>query len=141
MGNKELRDRFKQFFEQYDRREKELLEQQRDREQEVQVFEKRLAERAQLYQQEATRENAAKRENEVLSNTEQALRGQLQTYSNKFNHFQDALSKSDKVLGQYKRQRNKMQRRLEVLEKENTELRNKNERRINSVSKERNTAI
>merc|ERR1711870_45572 len=46
--NKELRDRFKQFFEQYDTREKE-----------------------------------------ELSKTEQVLRGQLQTYSSKFNHFQD----------------------------------------------------
>lgn len=139
--NKELRDRFKQFFEQYDRREKELLEQQRDREQEVQVFEKRLAEQAQLYQQEATRENAAKRENEVLSNTEQALRGQLQTYSNKFNHFQDALSKSDKVLGQYKRQRNKMQRRVEVLEKENQELRLRNDKRVGVLIKDRDSLL
>merc|ERR1739845_280194 len=90
---------------------------------------------------EATRETAAQRENDELLNTEQTLRGQLQTYSNKFNHFQDALGKSDKVLGQYKRQRNKMQRRLEVLEKENLELRNKNERRIVTLNKERDSIL
>jgi len=139
--NEELRNRFKQFFEQYDKREKELVEQQKTREVEVQKFEVKLAEQARLYRQEATREQAAQQENDELVNTEQVLRGQLQTYSNKFNHFQDALSKSDKVLGQYKRQRNKMQRRLEVLEKENTELRSKNERRINQVSKDCRTAL
>lgn len=139
--NKDLRDRFKQFFEQYDRREKELLEQQKDREQEVQRFETRLVEQAQLYRQQAARENAAQLENEELSKTEQVLRGQLQEYSNKFNHFQDALSKSDKVLGQYKRQRNKMQRRVEVLEKENNELRMRNERRITAVTKDRDSSL
>lgn len=139
--NEELRNRFKQFFEQYDRREKELLEQQRNRELEVQVFELRLAEQAQLYRQEAARETAAQRENEELSNTEQVLRGQLQTYSNKFNHFQDALSKSDKVLGQYKRQRNRMQRRVEVLEKENSELRTRNDRRVTTLTKDRDVLL
>lgn len=117
------------------------MEQQKTREVEVQAFEKKLSDQAQLYRHEATREATAKHENDELVSTEQALRGQLQTYSTKFNHFQDALSKSDKVLGQYKRQRNKMQRRVEVLEKENTELRSKNDRRINIVSKDRNTAL
>merc|ERR1719221_1467732 len=107
----------------------------RSRETEVQAFEIRLAEQAQLYRQEAARENVAQRENEELSKTEQVLRGQLQTYSSKFNYFQDALSKSDKVLGQYKRQRNKMQRRVEVLEKENQELKLRNEKRVAGVTK------
>merc|ERR1712232_945661 len=76
-----------------------------------------------------------------LVSADQALRGQLQTYSSKFNQFQDSLSKSDKVLGQYKRQRNKMQRRVEILEKENTELRSRNERRLVSVTKEREVTL
>jgi len=139
--NEDLRNRFKQFFEQYDSREKELREQQGAREQEVQLFENRLAEQAQLYRIEAAKEAQAQRENEDLMSTDQALRGQLQTYSSKFNHFQDALSKSDKVLGQYKRQRNKMQRKVEGLEKENAELRNRNERRIGTVSKERDALL
>jgi hypothetical protein len=139
--NEDLRSHFKSFFEQYDKREKDLVEQQKVREVEVGSFERKLSEQAQLYRQEATREATAKHENDELVSTETALRGQLQTYSTKFNHFQDALSKSDKVLGQYKRQRNKMQRRVEVLEKENVELRSKNERRINIVSKDRNTAL
>mmetsp|Transcript_105450 Transcript_105450/g.319994 ORF Transcript_105450/g.319994 Transcript_105450/m.319994 type:complete len:356 (+) Transcript_105450:150-1217(+) len=139
--NEELRNKFKQFFEQYDNREKELVEQQKVREVEVHAFERRLAEQAQLYRQQAARETTAQREHEELSTTEQALRGQLQTYSNKFNHFQDALSKSDKVLGQYKRQRNKMQRRVEVLEKENQELRTRNDRRIATATKDRDASL
>lgn len=139
--NEELRNRFKQFFEQYDKREKELIEQQRARELEVQTFELRLAEQAQLYRQEAAKEAAAQRENEELTNTEQVLRGQLQTYSNKFSHFQDALSKSDKVLGQYKRQRNTLQRRVEVLTKENAELRARNGKRLGAVTKDRDSLL
>jgi len=65
----------------------------------------------------------------------------LQTYSSKFNHFQDALSKSDKVLGQYKRQRNKMQRRVEVLGKENAELRARNDKRVSALTKDRDSLL
>merc|ERR1712032_1432737 len=105
------------------------------------VFEMNFAEQAQLYRNEAAKEAAAARENEELNNTEEVLRGQQQTYSNKFSHFKDALSKSDKVLGQYKRQRNKMQRRVEVLEKENAELRTRSERRIGAISKEKEAIL
>lgn len=135
--NEDLRNRFKIFFEQYDKREKELMEQQRAREVEVQFFEMRLQEQAALYRQEAAKEAAAQREHEELTSTDQVLRGQLQTYSNKFSHFQDALKKSDTVLGQYKRQKNKMQRRVEVVEKENAELRSRNDRRSGTLCKER----
>jgi len=138
--NEDLRGKFKLFFEQYDKREGELVEQQKARELEVQMFELRLAEQAQLYRQESTREQVAKKENDELKEAEQALRSQLQTYSNKFNHFQDALSKSNKVLGQYKRQRNKMQRRLETLEKENKEMRIRSDRKATNVTKDRDVA-
>merc|ERR1712232_865969 len=72
-----------------------------------------------------------------LVQAEASLRSQLQTYTAKFNQFQDSLSKSDKVLGQYKRQRNKMERRVETLEKENVELRSKNERKLTTLIKEK----
>jgi len=137
--NEELREQFKKFFEQYDKREKERLEQQKHRELEVQILEPKLAEQTNLFRMEAAKEVTAKRENEELIKTEQVLREQLATYSNKFNHFQEALSKSDKVLGQYKRQRNKMLRRVELLEKENTEIKNKNERRTTQVLKEKDS--
>lgn len=137
--NEDLRSRFKQFFEQYDKREKELVEQQKDHEAEVKSFASKLAEHGQLYRQEAQREAVAQRENAELNSQEEVLRGQLSTYSSKFNHFQEALNKSDKVLGQYKRQRNKMQRRVELLEKENKELMQKNERKLVSSAKEQET--
>eukprot|EP00928_Gymnodinium_smaydae_P054577 TRINITY_DN38323_c0_g1_i1.p1 TRINITY_DN38323_c0_g1~~TRINITY_DN38323_c0_g1_i1.p1 ORF type:complete len:391 (-),score=116.54 TRINITY_DN38323_c0_g1_i1:79-1176(-) len=139
--NEELRSKFKKFFEEYDTREKERMEQQQVRDLEVQKFEVRLAEQAQLYRAQATKEAVATRENDELTSTEKALREQLQTYSTKFNHFQDSLSKSDKVLGQYKRQRNKMQRRVELLEKENVELKSKNDRKMQMLSKERESML
>lgn len=141
LENEVLRNKFKDFFEKYDTREKELVEQQKTREVDVRVFEKKLSEHAQIYRQEAEREQRAKAENEQLTSAEQALRSQLQTYTNKFQNFQDALGKSDKVLSQYKRQKGKMQRRAEVLEKENGELRVRNERKNLQVTKERDTLL
>jgi len=139
--NEELRINFKKFFERYDGREKELLEQQKQREAEVVALNAKLEEHALLYKQEATREAVAQRESDELESAETVLRGQLQTYSNKFNNFQDALSKSDKVLGQYKRQKNKMQRRVEVLEKENQELQARSEKRLLTIIKDRDALL
>lgn len=139
--NEELRSSFKKFFEKYDGREKELLEQQKGREVEVVDLNKKLEEQANIYKQEATREAVAQRENQELLNTESVLRGQLQTYSNKFSNFQDALSKSDKVLGQYKRQKSKMQRRVDVLEKENHELKTRNEKRLTTLTRDRDQLL
>lgn len=139
--NEELRSRFKQFFERYDKREKELLEQQKQHEEEIKVFEGKLSEQVQLYRREASREATAKRENEALVETDKVLRTQLKTYSDKFSQFQEALSKSDKVFGQYNRQRNKMQRRVETLEKENAELRPRNEKRLAVATRERDNLL
>lgn len=139
--NEELRTSFKKFFERYDGREKELAEQQKDREAEVVELNKKLEDQAATYKQEATREAVAQRENQELLGAESVLRNQLQTYSSKFSNFQDALSKSDKVLGQYKRQKNKMQRRVEVVEKENAELRARSDKRLATLTKDRDVLL
>eukprot|EP00933_Yihiella_yeosuensis_P080564 TRINITY_DN94012_c0_g1_i1.p1 TRINITY_DN94012_c0_g1~~TRINITY_DN94012_c0_g1_i1.p1 ORF type:complete len:376 (-),score=93.22 TRINITY_DN94012_c0_g1_i1:186-1313(-) len=141
LENEVLRNQFKDFFEKYDRREKELVEQQKDRDVEVEEFEANLTMKAKLYKEEALRERQAQLENDDLSQAEQQLRSQLSTYGNKFQHFQDALSKSDKVLGQYKRQKGKMQQRIVALEKENTELRGRNEKGIAKVTKDRDNVL
>lgn len=135
--NEDLRSRLKAFFEKYDSREKERGEQQQVRESEVQAFEVRLTEQAQIYRAQMTKEATAKHENDELTGTDKALREQLSTYSAKFNNFQDSLNRSDKVLGQYKRQKNKMQRRIDGLEKENVELKSKNERKLTTLNRER----
>lgn len=137
--NEELRNSFKKFFERYDGREKELLDEQKRRETDVAGLNKALEEQAAVYKEAATREAVAQRENEELVNAENVLRGQLQTYSSKFSNFQDALSKSDKVLSQYKRQKNKMQRRAELLEKENQDLRARAEKRLTTLTRDRQT--
>merc|ERR1711937_491025 len=108
---------------------------------EVKDFEAKLAEHAQLYRQEAQREREAQAENDQLVANEEALRSQLQTYTAKFSSFKDALSRSDKVLGQYKRQRSKMQVRLESLQKENREMGTKNSRKMAQLTKERDNAL
>jgi regulator of replication initiation timing len=139
--NEDLRSRFKQFFEQYDRREKELLEQQKTGAAETEAFEKKYADQHYLWRQATHREQMAQQDNEELLATEKALRDQLQTYTGKFNQFQDALSKSEKVLGQYKRQRNKIQRRVEGLVKENAELRARNDKKNQAAKRELEAAL
>lgn len=135
--NEDLRSRFKKFFEQYDAREKDRLEHQQTRELEVKVLESKLTETVQVYRQEATKEALATRENEELVQADQSLRSQLQTYTTKYSQFQGSLQRSDKVLGQYQRQRNKLERRVETLEKENVELRLRNERKLATLVKEK----
>lgn len=139
--NEELRSKFKQFFERYDKREKELNEEQKRHEEEAKELEGKLTEQVQTYRTEAHREATAQRENDVLTESENALRAQLQAYSSKFGQFQDALTKSDKVFAQYKRRRNKMERRVETLLKENAELRNKNDKKITATKKDRDQLL
>jgi len=139
--NELLRSRLKQFFEQYDRRDKEVLAQQQAGEAESRVLEMRLNEQDRYCRPEFAREEAAMRENEELLGTEQILKEQLETYSSKLVQFEGHLGKSDKVLSQYKRHKNKMQRRKETLTKENDELRTRNERRIRTATKEHDDAL
>lgn len=127
--NDELRAKFKKFLEQYEEREKELIEQQKRRELETQMVGLRLSEQEQLYKQEATRLSAQTAEYETLSNSETILQQQLKTYGDKFSQFQDTLSKSNKVFEKYKRERNRLQRKVETLEKENVTLKEKNEKK------------
>lgn len=139
--NEELRSSFKKFFERYDGREKEMLEQQQGREAEVIELNKQLEDMAVQYKKEATREAYAERDHQELCQGETQLRNELQVYSNKFSNFQDALSKSDKVLGQYKRQRNKMERRVQQLETENRELRTRSDKRSVALTKDRDQMV
>merc|ERR1712183_395642 len=79
--------------------------------------------------------------NEDLLEADKVLREQLSTYTAKFNQFQEALSKSDKVLGQYKRQRTKMEGRVQTLEKENAALRLKSEKKKVKLTRDRDKAL
>eukprot|EP00931_Biecheleriopsis_adriatica_P021533 TRINITY_DN14063_c0_g1_i1.p1 TRINITY_DN14063_c0_g1~~TRINITY_DN14063_c0_g1_i1.p1 ORF type:complete len:375 (-),score=128.51 TRINITY_DN14063_c0_g1_i1:51-1175(-) len=141
LENEVLRTKFKVFFDKYNAREKELAEQQCTRDEEVKAFEQKLRDNALIYRTEVERERRAKAENETLTSGEENLKTQLVTYTKKFQQFEEALSKSDKVLTQYKRQKGKMERKAEVLEKENAELRVRNERKTSQILKERDSLI
>jgi len=134
--NEDLRSRFKLFFEKYDGREKEIVDQQKNRESEVSILNKQLEEMAARYKEEATREAYAERDHTELTTTEQQLRQQLQLYSNKFTNFQEALARSDKILVQYKRQKCKLERKMETLQKENQELKARCDKRIATLTKD-----
>lgn len=139
--NEDLRNRFKQLFEQYDRSEKELAEHQTTQAAEARSLQERLTEQSQLCHQEVTREAAARRFNDELTGSEKELRDQLATYTEKLGQFQGSLSKSDKVLAKYRQHRSKSQRRVEVLEKENKELRARNEKKVAVATKDRDAVL
>lgn len=134
--NDDLRRKFKKFLEQYEEREKELIEQQKRRELETQMVGLRLAEQEKLYKQEAQKLQVCSQEYQTLSSSESLLNSQLKTYGEKFHHFQDTLSKSNKVFEQYKRERNRLQRKVEALEKENGGLREKVNKKMASCNRD-----
>jgi hypothetical protein len=55
---------------------------------------------------------------EVVSKEELASRTQLATYGDKFKDFQETLTKSNDMFASFKKESDKMQKRLKVLEKE-----------------------
>jgi hypothetical protein len=55
---------------------------------------------------------------EVVSKEELASRTQLATYGDKFKDFQETLTKSNEMFASFKKESDKMQKRLKVLEKE-----------------------
>jgi len=135
--NEELRQGFKDFFARYDQKEKDLLDRRKDVEAEIVELNAKFDHSTNACKEQVKRETIAQCQFNELSGAETKLRAQLQTYSTKFNDFQEALSKSDRVLGQYRRQKSKMERKTEVLEKENREMRVRNDKRIAALQKDR----
>merc|ERR1711981_1525557 len=78
-----------------------------------------------LNSQESAKLEAYKTELEARAKTEIELRQQLSTYSEKFETFQETLSKSNDVFGTFKKEMDKMTKTIKKLEKENFELKTK----------------
>lgn len=58
---------------------------------------------------------------EIVSKEELASRTQLATYGDKFKDFQETLTKSNDMFASFKKESDKMQKRLKALEKERKE--------------------
>lgn len=64
----------------------------------------------------------------ALLKTEAELRGQLAMYGDKFEQFQDTLTKSNEVFATFKKEMEKMSKTIKKLEKENAGLRDKGQK-------------
>jgi uncharacterized coiled-coil DUF342 family protein len=64
----------------------------------------------------------------ALLKTEAELRGQLAMYGDKFEQFQDTLTKSNEVFATFKKEMEKMSKTIKKLEKENAGLREKGQK-------------
>jgi len=123
--NDTLREKLKNFAEQYELREQHFAHQLKTKDLEHQLVEAKLKHQTELNAQETAKIEAYKAEFEQRAKTEIELRTQLAAYSEKFETFQDTLSKSNDVFGTFKKEMDKMSKTIKTLEKENLELKKK----------------
>jgi len=120
--NDALREKLKNFAEQYELREQHFAHQIKTKDLEAQLLEAKLKHQTELGAQESAKLQAYKQELEARAKTEIELRQQLSTYSEKFETFQDTLTKSNDVFGTFKKEMDKMTKSIKKLEKEKMEL-------------------
>eukprot|EP00742_Colponemidia_sp_Colp-10_P006851 GILJ01007343.1.p1 GENE.GILJ01007343.1~~GILJ01007343.1.p1 ORF type:complete len:394 (+),score=98.93 GILJ01007343.1:36-1217(+) len=123
--NEMLRKKLQGFAEQYEVREQHFSHQLRAKDLEQQLVEAKLKQQVELAAQEALKSQAYKEQLEALSRTEADLRTQLALYADKFEQFQDTLTKSNEVFTTFKKEMEKMSKTIKKLEKENSQLRKK----------------
>ena len=121
--NEELRSKLAQFQEHFDLREQHFTTQLQTRDLEVQLLEAKCQQQQKLCHQEKAKADAYKAHISQLSATEKELNSQLALYANKFEHFQEALSRSNVMFKQFKEKMDKMAETIERLSAENKQLR------------------
>jgi len=86
---------------------------------EKQLEEAKARHQAEVANQEAAKANAYKAQLEASTKTEIELRQQLALYGEKFEQFKDTLTRSNEVFATFKKEMDKMSKRIKELEKEN----------------------
>eukprot|EP00898_Chlorokybus_atmophyticus_P005785 jgi/Chlat1/6207/Chrsp44S05745 len=131
--NEMLREKLKHFAEQYEIREQHFAHQLRTKDLEQQLLEAKLKQQMELNAHAELASRAYVEQNHALARTEGELRGQLAMYGNKFEQFQDTLTKSNEVFATFKKEMEKarpliMSKTIKKLEKENAALKKKSEK-------------
>ncbi|XP_046751762.1 gamma-taxilin isoform X1 [Diprion similis] len=127
--NLEMTKKFKSVCEQYEIREQQVEKMQQQMKLEAQLAEAKLA-KAKM-EMAAEKEVLLKEKQQLLLNlteyqvrirehqaTEVGLRGQISMYTDKYDEFQNALTKSNEVFGGFKDEMEKMSKKILKLEKE-----------------------
>lgn len=123
--NTKLREKLANFAEQYEIREQHFLTQLKTKDLERQLLEAKLKQQTEIAAQEALKAQAYKEQITFLAKTENELRAQLSLYAEKFEQFQDTLTKSNDVFTTFKQEMERMTKTIKKSEKENSVLRKK----------------
>jgi chromosome segregation ATPase len=124
--NDSLREKLKTFMEQYEIREKQWEKQTQAHDLQLQLSEAKLNQANAVAKHWEEKALAYAENIEQLLDTEKALRGQLEVYTEKFDSFQNTLSQSNEVFGTFKTEMDKMTKTIKKFEKENKSLKKKN---------------
>lgn len=125
--NETLREKLKNLAEQYQIREQHYATQMKAKDLERQLLEAKLKQQADIALQEALKAQAYKEQIASLAKTEGELRNQLSLYAEKFEQFQDTLTKSNDVFATFKQEMERMTKTIKQREKENAALKKKSE--------------
>eukprot|EP00727_Mastigamoeba_balamuthi_P006422 m51a1_g240 hypothetical protein (682) ;mRNA; f:140198-142860 len=123
--NETLREKLRNFAEQYDIREQHYATQLRAKELEKQLLEARLKQQAEVAVQEALKAQAYLEQATAMAKTEADLRGQVTLYAEKFEQFQETLSKSNDVFATFKSEMDRMAKTIAKLERDKAALKKK----------------
>jgi chromosome segregation ATPase len=126
--NELMREKLNHFTQQFDIREQQFAHQLRTKTLEHQLLEVKLKQQQDISMQAETKSRLYTEQIAQLLKTEQDLRSQLALYGDKFEQFQDTLTKSNEVFATFKIELEKMSKTVKKLEKENASLKKKCEK-------------
>ncbi|XP_019427785.1 PREDICTED: alpha-taxilin isoform X2 [Lupinus angustifolius] len=126
--NEMLRNKLKQFADQYELSEQQHAQKLKQKSLELQLADLKIKQHEErLAQEQSQMKLYAEKVSELLA-SEKNLRLQLATDGDKFQQFQDALSKSNEVFETFKQEIEKMAKSIKELKKENQFLKSKSEK-------------
>ncbi|ESW15674.1 hypothetical protein PHAVU_007G092600 [Phaseolus vulgaris] len=126
--NDMLRNKLKQLAEQYDLSEQQYAQKLKQKSLELQLSDLKMKQHEEkLIQEQSQIKLYAEQVSQLLA-TEKSLRLQLTTDGEKFQQFQEALSKSNEIFETFKQEIEKMAKSIKELKKENQFLKSKSEK-------------
>jgi chromosome segregation ATPase len=120
--NHELRSKLEQFQQHFDLREQHFATQLQTKTLEVQLMEAKHTQHSKVLAQEKAKGDAYKAHISQLIATETELNSQLALYAEKFEHFQEALCRSNSMFTQFKEKTDKMSETIDKLTEDSMKL-------------------
>ncbi|MCO5599240.1 hypothetical protein L7F22_053341 [Adiantum nelumboides] len=117
--NELLQEKLRQLTQKYEFQEQQYSQQLKTKSLEYQILEVKVKQQEEINRQAEAKSSSLTEHISQLLQTEEVQRGRLAMYGEKFEQFQDMLTKSNEVFASFKAQMEKMSKTIKVLEKEN----------------------